>query len=54
MGIATRRKELTELFLANDCNKVVWMFPEETGFYQPIAVVRKGSCLQSFTDEVLL
>lgn len=38
---ATRRKELSELFLANGCSKVVWMFPEETGFYQPIAVVRK-------------
>ncbi len=38
---AVRREELTSLFLANGCRDAVWMFPEETGFYQPIVVVRK-------------
>jgi len=38
---ATRREELTNLFTANGCKEVVWMFPEETGFYQPIIVARK-------------
>lgn len=38
---ATRREELTNLFISNGCNSVVWMFPEETGFYQPIVVARK-------------
>ena len=39
---ATCRQELTALFLSNGCSEVIWKFPEETGFYQPIAVVRKG------------
>ena len=38
---ATRREELTNLLMENGCSKVVWMFPEETGFYQPIVVARK-------------
>ena len=38
---ATRRDELTELFLANGCNEVIWKFPEETDFYQPIIIARK-------------
>lgn len=38
---ATRREEFTKLFLANDCYDVVWKFPEETGFYQPIVVAKK-------------
>ena len=38
---ATGRKELSELFTANGCKQVTWMFPEETGFYQPIIVVKK-------------
>ena len=38
---ATRREELTNLFTANGCKEVVWLFPEETGFYQPIIVARK-------------
>ena len=38
---ATRREELTVLFAANGCKEVLWMFPEETGFYQPIIVARK-------------
>ena len=38
---ATRREELTKLFTANGCKEVIWLFPEETGFYQPIIVARK-------------
>ena len=38
---ATRREELTQLFVANGCLNVVWLFPEETGFYQPIVIARK-------------
>lgn len=38
---ATRRKELTQLFLSGGCQDVVWLFPEETGFYQPIIVAKK-------------
>ena len=38
---ATRREELTNLIRSNGCACVVWMFPDETGFYQPIAVARK-------------
>ncbi len=37
----TRREELTELFIANGCGNVEWLFPEVTGFYQPIIVARK-------------
>ena len=39
---AVRREELTSLFLANGCREVHWKMPEETGFYQPIIVARKG------------
>ena len=38
---ATRREELSELFADKGCSEVVWLFPEETGFYQPIIVARK-------------
>ncbi len=38
---ATRRQEMTDLLMANGCCEVVWMFPEETGFYQPIVVAKK-------------
>lgn len=38
---AVRRRELTELFMAQGCSQVTWLFPEETGFYQPIVVARK-------------
>jgi len=38
---ATRREELTGLLLANGCKEVVWKFPAETGFYQPIVIARK-------------
>lgn len=37
---ATRREELSEL-LAAGCSEVIWKFPEETGFYQPIVVAKK-------------
>lgn len=38
---ATRRAEITNLLLENGCSKVTWLFPEETGFYQPIVAARK-------------
>ena len=38
---ATRREELTNLLLKYGCSDVKWLFPEETGFYQPIVVGRK-------------
>ena len=38
---ATRREELTRLFNENGCKEVFWLFPEETGFYQPVIVARK-------------
>ena len=38
---ATRRAEITDLLLAGGCREVNWLFPEETGFYQPIVVARK-------------
>ena len=38
---ATRRGEITDLLLASGCSDVKWLFPEETGFYQPIVVARK-------------
>lgn len=38
---ATKRQELTDLLLANGCKDVVWLFPDETGFYQPIVIAKK-------------
>ena len=38
---ATRREELTEMLFDAGCRVVVWKFPEETGYYQPILVARK-------------
>lgn len=38
---ATRREELTNLLVANGCSEVVWKFPPETGFYQPIVIAKK-------------
>lgn len=38
---ATRREELTDLLLQSGCSSVVWKFPEETDFYQPIVVAKK-------------
>lgn len=39
---ATRRQEMADLLMANGCHEVVWKFPEETGFYQPIVIARKS------------
>lgn len=38
---ATRREEITSLLKENGCSEVMWLFPEETGFYQPIVVAKK-------------
>lgn len=38
---ATRRGEMTSLLIANGCSNVTWLFPEETGFYQPIVIAKK-------------
>ena len=38
---ATRREEMTNLLIANGCNEVTWLFPEETGFYQPMVIAKK-------------
>ena len=38
---ATRRAEMTNLLVSNGCSNVVWKFPEETGFYQPIVIANK-------------
>lgn len=38
---ATRRKELTDILIANGCREVQWKMPEETKFYQPIVIARK-------------
>lgn len=38
---ATRREEMTQLLMAHGCSSVVWLFPEETGFYQPVVVAKK-------------
>ena len=39
---ATCRAEITELLMDHGCTEVKWLFPEETGFYQPIVVAKKG------------
>lgn len=38
---AVRREELTSLLRSCGCSGVVWKFPEETGFYQPIVIAEK-------------
>ncbi len=38
---ATRREELTGLLRRNGCGEVKWLFPEETGFFQPIVLAEK-------------
>ena len=38
---AVRRQELTDLLLIHGCREVMWKFPEETGFYQPVMIARK-------------
>lgn len=39
---AVTREELTAHLLACGFTKVEWKFPEETGFYQPIVIAKKG------------
>ena len=39
---ATRREEITQILQTNGCEEVIWLFPKETEFYQPIVVARKG------------
>ena len=38
---ATRRQELTHLLTEYGCSDVAWLFPEATGFYQPVVVAKK-------------
>ncbi len=38
---AIRREKLTNLLLSSGCSQVIWKFPEESGFYQPIVIARK-------------
>lgn len=38
---AVLRDELTKLLITNGCSSVMWKFPEETGFYQPIVIAKK-------------
>lgn len=38
---ATRREEFTRLLLACGCRDVEWLFPEDSGWYQPVFVARK-------------
>lgn len=38
---AARRQELTDLLTAHGCREVTWLFPEESGFYQPIVIAKK-------------
>ncbi len=38
---AVQRKELTDLLLSSGCSSTSWLFPEKTGFFQPIVVARK-------------
>lgn len=40
---ATKREELTNLFMSCGCKETIWKFPEETGFYQPVIVAKKAS-----------
>ena len=40
---AVRRQELTDLLLSCGCSDVVWKFPEETGFFQPVLLAGKDS-----------
>lgn len=39
---ATKRAELTNLLALCGCNDISWKFPDETGFYQPIVIAKKG------------
>ena len=37
---AVRREEMTELLRSGGCREVIWKFPEETGFFQPIVIAK--------------
>lgn len=37
---AVLRDELTNILISNGCN-VIWQYPEQTGFYQPIVIAKK-------------
>ena len=39
---AVKRQELTNLLLESGFSEVKWLFPTETGFYQPIVVAKKS------------
>ncbi len=39
---AVRREELTGLLLSGGCSEVIWKFPDETGFFQPIVIAKKS------------
>lgn len=39
---AVRREELTGLLLSGGCSEVIWKFPDETGFFQPIVIAKMG------------
>ena len=41
LGSDRAYEELTELLIDSGCHNVDWMFPEDTGFYQPIVVAQK-------------
>ena len=41
---ATRREELSALLAAAGCGEIQWRMPEETGFYQPVVIAKKGNC----------
>ena len=38
---AIRREELTGRLISAGCREVNWLFPEDTGFYQPVVIARK-------------
>ena len=38
---ATKREEITSLFINSGCKNVLWLFPKQTEFYQPIIIARK-------------
>ena len=38
---AVRRDELTQLLLQSGCSDIKWLFPEDSGFYQPIVLTIK-------------
>ncbi|MBR6107158.1 MAG: class I SAM-dependent methyltransferase [Oscillospiraceae bacterium] len=37
---ATRREELTQALYDAGCREVIWKFPEQTGFYQPVVIAK--------------